>query len=140
MQAGCINANDRLVWPNAQQLGEYDIVADFGNNVANAMQFAPDNAYNTPLDVIDGYFSPGFRIVDDPGTLADWANAGSWQYDENTVPMGFMGTVTVQDEQGGYSTPGAFMTVNWNVPLPSGEPALADEVKLAAELYLVREA
>ncbi len=30
--------------------------------------------------------------------------------------------------------------VNWNVPLPSGEPALADEVKLAAELYLVREA
>ncbi len=30
--------------------------------------------------------------------------------------------------------------VNWNVPLPSGEPALADEVKLAAELYFVREA
>ncbi|HLB17492.1 MAG TPA: YceI family protein [Gaiellaceae bacterium] len=30
--------------------------------------------------------------------------------------------------------------VNWNVPLPDGTPALADEVKLAAELYLVREA
>jgi polyisoprenoid-binding protein YceI len=30
--------------------------------------------------------------------------------------------------------------VNWNLPLPSGEPALADDVKLAAELYLVREA
>jgi polyisoprenoid-binding protein YceI len=29
--------------------------------------------------------------------------------------------------------------VNWNMPLPSGEPALANEVKLAAELYLVRE-
>jgi polyisoprenoid-binding protein YceI len=30
--------------------------------------------------------------------------------------------------------------VNWNVPLPDGTPALADEVKLAAELYFVREA
>ena len=30
--------------------------------------------------------------------------------------------------------------VNWNVPLPDGKPALADEVKLAAELYFVKEA
>ena len=30
--------------------------------------------------------------------------------------------------------------VNWNVPLPSGEPALADEVRLSADLYFVREA
>ena len=30
--------------------------------------------------------------------------------------------------------------VNWNLPLPSGEPALADEVSLTAELYFVREA
>jgi polyisoprenoid-binding protein YceI len=30
--------------------------------------------------------------------------------------------------------------VNWNVPLPDGKPALADDVKLSAELYLVREA
>jgi len=30
--------------------------------------------------------------------------------------------------------------VNWNAPLPSGEPALQDEVKLVAELYFVREA
>ena len=30
--------------------------------------------------------------------------------------------------------------VNWNVPLPDGKPALADEVKLSAELYFVREA
>jgi len=30
--------------------------------------------------------------------------------------------------------------VDWNVPLPDGTPALADEVKLAAELYFVREA
>ena len=30
--------------------------------------------------------------------------------------------------------------LNWNVPLPDGKPALANEVKLAAELYFVKEA
>jgi polyisoprenoid-binding protein YceI len=30
--------------------------------------------------------------------------------------------------------------LNWNTPLPSGEVALANEVKLVAELYFVREA
>jgi polyisoprenoid-binding protein YceI len=30
--------------------------------------------------------------------------------------------------------------VNWNTPLPTGEQALANEVKLAAELYFVQEA
>src|SRR6476469_10093577 len=30
--------------------------------------------------------------------------------------------------------------VNWNVPLPDGKPSLADEVKLSAELFFVKEA
>ena len=30
--------------------------------------------------------------------------------------------------------------VNWNLPLPNGEPSLANEVKLVAELYFVKEA
>jgi len=30
--------------------------------------------------------------------------------------------------------------VNWNIPLPDGKPALADEVSLAAELFFVKEA
>jgi polyisoprenoid-binding protein YceI len=30
--------------------------------------------------------------------------------------------------------------LNWNVPLPNGKPALANDVKLTAELYLVRQA
>jgi polyisoprenoid-binding protein YceI len=30
--------------------------------------------------------------------------------------------------------------VNWNVPLPDGKPALANEVKLTADLYFVKEA
>ena len=28
--------------------------------------------------------------------------------------------------------------LDWNIPLPSGEPALSNEVRLAAELYLVK--
>ena len=35
--------------------------------------------------------------------------------------------------------PGA-IGLNWNAPLPSGEPALPNDVKLIAELYFVREA
>jgi polyisoprenoid-binding protein YceI len=30
--------------------------------------------------------------------------------------------------------------LNWNMPLPNGEPSLANEVKLVADLYLVEEA
>ena len=30
--------------------------------------------------------------------------------------------------------------LNWNMPLPSGQPALSHDVKLVAELYFVREA
>jgi polyisoprenoid-binding protein YceI len=30
--------------------------------------------------------------------------------------------------------------VNWSMPLPNGQPALQNEVKLVAELYFVREA
>jgi polyisoprenoid-binding protein YceI len=30
--------------------------------------------------------------------------------------------------------------LNWNMPLPNGDPSLANEVKLVAELYLVEEA
>ncbi|MFL6037191.1 MAG: YceI family protein [Gaiellaceae bacterium] len=30
--------------------------------------------------------------------------------------------------------------INWNMPLPSGEPSLPNDVKLVAELYFVREA
>ena len=30
--------------------------------------------------------------------------------------------------------------LNWNTPLPSGEPALANEVKLIAQLHFVKEA
>lgn len=111
VQPGCVNANKLLLWPAASQPGEYDIVADFGNNTPDAVNFVSDAQYNTPLDVIDGYFVAGFRVVEDPGTLSEWAQVGQWFYDEAT-----QGSATVVDEAGSYSTPGGFASVNVNVP------------------------
>ncbi len=110
VQAGCINMNKRLLWSNATQIGEYDIVADFGNNVPNLSSFIPDNAYDTPLDIIDGYFVAGFRVVNDPGTMSDFTHIGNWNYTEGT-----QGTATVQDELTHYHTPGGFSTTNVTV-------------------------
>lgn len=135
LQPGCINANKVLLWPNATQVGEYDIVADFGNNTSDAAAFVTDAQYNTPLDIIDGYFVAGFRVVEDPGTLAEWANTGNWNYDEAS-----QGTATVQDESSSYSTPGGFMTVNANVPrrahvfFPADAPGVTDPGQISAAL------
>src|SRR6266853_158354 len=101
-QTWCVNANLRLLWPNATQLGDYDIVADFGNNTANAATFVPDNQFNQPLDMIDGYILPGFRIVPDPTTDTSFANVGHFSYDETT-----QGFVDVVDD----------FANTWHVPL-----------------------
>lgn len=111
LQPGCMNMNRVLVWPTALQPGNYDIIADFGNNTSNPGLFVADDQYNTPLDIIDGYFDTGFRVVQDPGTMSDFANAGNWNYTEST-----QGTATVQDEGSHYHTPGAFTAVSVNVP------------------------
>lgn len=101
-QSWCVNANLRLLWPNATQVGDYDIVADFGNNTANASAFVPDNQFNQPLDMIDGYIVPGFRIVPDPTTDTSFSNTGHLSYDETT-----QGYVDVVDDDG----------TAWHVPL-----------------------
>lgn len=100
-QPGCINWNKRLIWPAASQVGEYDIVADFGNGSPPAA-FTPDATFNMPDDIIDGYFATGFRIVPDPAVDTSFANAGSFAYDETT-----QGSATVLDDFGD----------EWSVPL-----------------------
>ncbi len=94
-QSTCINFNRVLVWPQAGTPGDYDIVADFGSNVLNNQQFAADHRYDTPLDIIDGYFTPGFRVVDDPGTTTTFPHAGTFRYTETT-----QGTTTVTSDDG----------------------------------------
>jgi len=80
-QTGCINYNDRLLWPNATDIGEYDIVADFGNNSANAATFVTDASYDHPgPDMLDGASSVGFRVVNDPTTYTTFNHAGTFDY------------------------------------------------------------
>jgi hypothetical protein len=94
-QSWCVNANLRLLWPNATQVGDYDIVADFGNNSPTLAGFLRDDHYDMPLDIIDGYVVPGFRIVPDPTTDTSFANSGTLLYDE--VSQGY---VDVVDDNG----------------------------------------
>jgi dienelactone hydrolase len=139
LQTGCINANKVKVWPAAMLPGQYDIVADFGNNVPDAALFVPDDAYNTPLDIIDGYFVAGFRVVKDPGTMTDFAHAGTWHYTEATVAaMGMPGTVNVDDENDFYAVPGGFSVLVRQVALkarvfyPADVPGVTDPAQISA--------
>ncbi len=117
VQSGCINANKALVWPAANVKGSYDLVADFGNNQPDPMLFAKDGSFDTPLDMIDGYFAPGFRVVDDPGTMSDFANVGAFNVDAALLGgLGLGPDLTVTDENGGYFTPGGFVPVSRTWP------------------------
>jgi hypothetical protein len=117
LQGGCINANKRLVWPGANQPGTFDIVADFGNNDPNPAGFVRDDSYDTPQDMIDGYFAPGFRVVEDPGTMTRWPFFGSINVDATFLAsMGIAATMTVEDENAPYSTPGGFVPINVTMP------------------------
>lgn len=79
-QPGCINYNDHLIWEDAQKVGEYDVVADFGNDSTDPNLFNRDDSFDQPIDIIDGYFVAGFRIVKDPTTLEEFVNAGTFDY------------------------------------------------------------
>ncbi|MEP7148458.1 MAG: hypothetical protein ABI857_06200 [Acidobacteriota bacterium] len=117
LQSGCINANKQLIWPSANQVGTFDIVADFGNNDPNPASFMPDGNFNTPVDMIDGYFVPGFRVVPDPGTMSEWANVGAFAIDSAFLSgFGIGASMTVQDEDNAYFTPGGFTAVSESIP------------------------
>lgn len=94
-QSGCINHDEVLLWPNASQVGEYDVVADFGNDTADPNLFVPNAQYDMPNDICDGYFVAGFRVVKDPAVDTSFANAGTFTYDD--------GPVTVQDDYGSWT-------------------------------------
>lgn len=117
LQGGCINANKQLIWPSANQVGTFDVVADFGNNDPNPASFVPDGNFNTPVDMIDGYFVPGFRVVPDPGTMSEWANVGAFAIDAAFLSgFGIGASMTVQDENTAYFTPGGFTAVDVTIP------------------------
>lgn len=95
--SGCINCNRTLVWPNPQTAGRYDLVVDFGNNAPNPAAFATDASFDTPLDMIDGYFRVGFYITEDPGAPGPFAGAiGRHDYNLGTVTLRSSPTVPAQ--------------------------------------------
>jgi hypothetical protein len=86
-QSWCTNANLRLLWSNASQVGEYDVVVDFGNNLTTLAGFAQDDHYDMPLDMIDGYIVPGFRIVPDPAVDTSFSHVGAFSYTQPSVTV-----------------------------------------------------
>lgn len=130
-QSWCINANLRRLWPNATQVGEYDVIADFGNNTGSATSFIPDDTFDQSLDIIDGYIDYGFKIVADPTTdTIPGLFAGTYQYDQSTegtvaVVDDFSTSVTVPlqavvyfpADAAGATTPGQISTTQTDYPL-----------------------
>ncbi len=120
-QTGCINHNDHLLWPNATDEGEYDIVADFGNNTSTAASFLPDDDFDQPLDMIDGYVVPGFRIVPDPVDHTTFNHAGTFTYND--------GNTTVDDD--------SFYDPYLGHPTPALSPVIVPQ---RAEVYFPADA
>jgi hypothetical protein len=104
-QTDCINHNKVLLW-NSAEIGEYDIIADFGNNTVDPMAFVPDAAFNQPLDMVDGKLVTGFRVVADPGTATNPGIPHSGTFGYTQVEQG---TLTVNDPAGDVPPP---VTVN----------------------------
>lgn len=69
----CVNANAALVWSHPMLPGQYDLVVDFGNNAPDPAAFISDSEFNPPLDMIDGYFSVGFYVSEDPSIAGLYA-------------------------------------------------------------------
>jgi len=117
VQSVCMNLNRMLVWPVAGPKGIYDIIADFGNNDPNPNNFVKDGSFDSPPDLIDGYFDPGFRIVDDSGTMGEFAYAGAFNIDAALLAtLGLSANMTVQDENTAYFPPGGFTAINVTLP------------------------
>ena len=125
-QTDCINHNKVLLW-NSAEVGEYDIIADFGNNTADPNAFVPDAAFNQPLDMVDGKLVAGFRVIADPGTATNpsIAHSGSANYTQST-----QGTVTVNDPGG----LGSNVTVNLiaEVRFPADSPSVTNPSQISS--------
>jgi len=90
LTSSCINGNKTLVWSNPQQAGKYDLVVDFGNNNPNPANFAADDSFDPPLDMIDGYLNVGFYVTDDPSVPGGFS-VGQTSYDEPAVSIPAVG-------------------------------------------------
>ncbi len=91
VSSSCINYNAETVWDDPQQKGKYDLVADLGNNDPNPALFEADDQFNSPIDMIDGYFVVGFHVTEDPSLPGTQFKAGKTTYDEPAVTIPAVG-------------------------------------------------
>lgn len=85
--SSCVNANAALVWSNPMQAGKYDLVVDFGNNALNPADFMPDDSFDPPTDMIDGYMNVGFYVTDDPSIAGTSFAVGQTTFNEPAVTI-----------------------------------------------------
>ena len=127
-QSWCTNANLHLLWSNATQVGDYDVVVDFGNNSTTLAGFTQDDHYDMPLDIIDGYIVPGFRIVPDPAVDTSFANIGALSYTQGSV------MVTLDNMEGTTSVP---ITAEVRFPADVAGATMASQISAAQPNYPV---
>ena len=126
-QTDCINHNTRLLWGNANEAGDYDIVADFGNDTNNPMAFTPDASFDQPLDLVDGKLFTGFRVVEDPGTATNpnVSNVGSYSYTQAT-----QNSISVSDPGGDFGSP-VLVNLIAEVRFPADAPNVTDPAQIS---------
>ena len=67
VKAGCINGTDVIIWASPLNLGEYDVVVDFGSTVATSpATYMTDGQYDSAIDFLDGANQIGFVVAPDP--------------------------------------------------------------------------
>ncbi|MGH7712836.1 MAG: hypothetical protein ACREOG_16215, partial [Gemmatimonadaceae bacterium] len=70
VKAGCVNGTDVIIWNAPLNLGEYDVVVEFGSTAATSVAtFTGDGQYNPAVDFLDGAVQVGFEVARDPWEL-----------------------------------------------------------------------
>ena len=125
-QTDCINHNKILLW-NSAEVGEYDIIADFGNNTPDPNTFSSNASFDQPLDMVDGKLFVGFRVVADPGTATNPGipHSGAFGYTQAQ-----QGTLVVNDPAGDVPPP---VTVNLvaEVRFPAALAGITDPAQIS---------
>ena len=80
VKSGCINGTDTIIWHAPLNKGEYDVVVDFGPNVAMTPgDYLTDFDYDDSIDFLDGATQIGFVVADDPYDLGNYP-VGEFEY------------------------------------------------------------
>ena len=83
VKAGCINGTDVIVWHPPLDLGDYDVVVEFGSTAATGPgDYSTDGQYDDTVDFLDGADQIGFTVARDPYELGS-TPIGELSYSED---------------------------------------------------------